>query len=438
MDFSGQRVTVLGLGRHGGGVAVARFLARRGARVTVTDLATEDQLAPSLTALSGVPLAEVLLSRHDERHLRQTDLVIVNPALQPDNPWVAMARESGVPLSSEMELSLQACPAPIALVTGSNGKSTTAALLAACVEAGGRRAWLAGNIERSLLDVVDRVAPDDLAVLEISSFQAYWLAATGRAAELAILTNLTPNHLDWHGGFAPYAAAKQRLFSGPRRAGRAVFAAADVAHTNWRSAAEGPVLAPWPDAQLPPLRMAGRHQRRNAARAAAAAAALDVPRADIEQALARFPGLPHRLEVLATHRGVTFVEDSQATTPEAATAALEAFASRAWLLVGGRDKGGIWDGFLHAAAVHARGIACYGEFGPILCQRLRARAPHLHASCHDRLEDAFAQVVARAAEGDVVALSPGCASLDQYIDYAHRAAAFRACVLRHQGPPPAE
>ena len=210
-ELAGRRVTVMGLGRHGGGVAASRYLAEQGATVTVTDLASESELAESVGELAGVPIARFHLNGHREEDFRDTDCVVVNPAVKPDNRLVQLARQAGARITSEMELFLEACRGHLIGVTGSNGKSTTAAMTAAILSASGRRTWLGGNIGRSLLADLPQIGPDDWAVVELSSFQLYWLSATVRMPEIAVVTNCTPNHLDWHPAWEHYVAAKQRL-----------------------------------------------------------------------------------------------------------------------------------------------------------------------------------------------------------------------------------
>ena len=286
----------MGLGRHGGGLAAARYLAEQGAVVTVTDLADAAALAESLSALADVPIAQFHLGGHRETDFIFPDLIVVNPAVRPDSPWVA-ARAASAQITSEIELFLAACPAPVIGVTGTAGKSTTASMIAAIIRAAGRPVWLGGNIGRSLLGELPRIGPDDRVVLELSSFQLHWLSEAARWPRWGVLTNFAPNHLDWHGSVERYRAAKQRLLD---------------------HAEDCPS---WDDCDLPPLSVPGRHNRANAALAAGAACAAGADRAAVERGLADFAALPHRLEFAAEIAGRTFYDDSKATTPEAAIAA---------------------------------------------------------------------------------------------------------------------
>ena len=197
MDYRGRRATIMGLGHFGGGAAAARWLARQGAIVTVTDLADENALADSLPLLADVPIAAVHLGGHREEDFRDADLVVVNPAVRPDSPWLHLARQSGAGSATELELFIENCPAPIIGVTGSNGKSTTAAMIASILKAAGRRTFLGGNIGGSLLDQLPQIGRDDWVVLEISSFQLWHFtpAATNAAHGRGYRLHAEPSRL---------------------------------------------------------------------------------------------------------------------------------------------------------------------------------------------------------------------------------------------------
>jgi UDP-N-acetylmuramoylalanine--D-glutamate ligase len=339
MSYGGRRVTIMGLGHFGGGAAAARWLARQGAVVTVTDLADDNTLADSLAELAGEAIADFHLGGHREEDFRRADLVVVNPAVRPDNRFLEIAGESGARLSSEIELFMEACPARIVGVTGSNGKSTTAGMTAAILAADGRRAWLGGNIGGSLLGQLDRMGPGDWVVLEISSFQLWHLAGDARMPEVAVVTGCSPNHLDWHGSYERYVAAKQRILSGQTPADLAVLNAHDAEVGSWCDLVRGRLLGLPNDDEIPPLCVRGEHNRVNAACAAAAAMGIGCDRAAIARGLGSFRPLPQRLERVAVVDGRTFYNDSAATTPEATVAALEALDAPVWLVAGGHDKG---------------------------------------------------------------------------------------------------
>ena len=435
MEVSGQRVTVMGLGRHGGGVGVARWLADQGAIVTVTDLADATGLADSLTELRGAPVARFQLGGHCDRDFREADLVVVNPAVRPGDRWVQLAASSGATITSEIELFMNHCRGRLLGVTGSNGKSTTAAMTAAMLEADGRRTWLGGNIGRCLLGELDVIGEQDWVVLELSSFQLQWLSPHARLPEAALVVNCTPNHLDWHGSWPAYVAAKQRLVAEQSSGGVAVLNDRDREASRWNSLVRGRLAKPWSDERIPPLAVPGAHNRANAASAAAAAEALGCSPIAIDRALREFRGLPHRLELIAEIADRKFYNDSMATTPESVIAAIDAFGPRAWFLVGGYDKGVEYEAMIVELAKGARGAAFYGAIRDKLVELMSRREGACEQIACATLPEALDWCWRRSQPGDAIVLSPGCASYDQFRDYRHRAATFvdaaRALAARY-------
>jgi len=434
MDVAGKRVTVMGLGRHGGGVAVSRWLAEAGAIVTISDRADAATLADSLSELEGVPIAALHLGEHHADDFRAAEVVVVNPAVKPDNELVQIARQAGATITSEIELFLERCPAVTIGVTGSNGKSTTAAMIAAILETDGRRTWLGGNIGRSLLPDLKSMTADDWAVLELSSFQLAWMSDRWPRLFIGVLTSFSPNHFDWHGTLAHYAASKFRLLSNVRRDGvvvadttdRAVSSLFDELDENGRVGMR--VVRPERREKLPMLRVPGDHNRRNAALAALAARCAGCDDAAIPRGLGGFTGLPHRLELVAKVAGREFYNDSMATTPESAAAALATYSGRVWLLAGGHDKGGDMELLGPALARHARGAAFFGAAREKLHSIAVEHAPRTPLHAIERMDEAFGWCMEQSRDGDVVVLSPACASYDQFRDYRHRGEHFAALV----------
>jgi UDP-N-acetylmuramoylalanine--D-glutamate ligase len=426
-NFQHRRVTIFGLGRHGGGVAAARFLARRGARVTISDGAPAESLAESLHALRGVPIEGFSLGGHRATDFDEAELVVVNPAVRPDNPWLRQIDELGIPRTTEIELFLDHCPAFVVAVTGSNGKSTTASMIHHLLQASGVRSWLGGNIGGSLLDELPQIRADDRVVLELSSFQLARIAGLARPIEVAVILNCTPNHLDWHGDFANYRHAKQRLLDLQSPSGKALLGDATVAA--WRPMVRGALLVPLHDHAIPPLKLDAPHQRFNAACAASAALAAGATEHSIA-ALQHFRGLPHRLQLVATYREIRFVDDSKSTTPDATRAALRAVAGPLWLLAGGDAKRADLAPLGADLVRYTAGVACFGAAGRTLWGVLRDVDAAFPCACHSTLAEALDWCWNRAARGDAIVLSPACASHDQYVDYVARAADFRAQVQR--------
>ncbi len=301
-------------------------------------------------------------------------------------------------------------------------------MIAAILEADGRRCWLGGNIGRSLLGELPRMTLDDSVVLELSSFQLAWLTDRCPLPQIAIVTNFSPNHLDWHGTVEHYAASKRRLLAGLPRDGAAVLDTADPTLCAWLSDVTCAVAPPISDEQLPELLVPGAHNRRNARLAAAAAGVAGCSDTAIRHGLRAFAGLPHRLEPLGVVAGREFFNDSMATTPESAAAALATFSGRAWLLAGGHDKGGDLDVLASAIARHGRGAAFYGAARDKLMTVAGEHAPATARHAAERLEEALNWCVEHSRAGEVIVLSPACASYDQYRDYRERGAHFAALV----------
>jgi len=429
--FAGKRCLVMGLGRHGGGVAVTRWLAERGAMVTVTDLASAETLEPAIEALSAVPIAHFRLGRHEESDFSNCDYLIVNPAVKPGNPLVELARRSGAHVTSEIELLLQACPARMIGVTGSNGKSTTVSMLAAMLRCQGYKTWLGGNIGVSLLPDLANMQPSDWAVLELSSFQLAHLNAEVRMPELALIINCTANHLDWHGGYEHYAWSKRRLLQTELHAKRiAVLNQKDPELARWAEHTPCEIWEPWPDCELPPLKIPGEHNRLNARCAAAAAAAAGCSRGAICTALSEFTGLPHRLQAAGLVFGRTFYNDSKSTTPEAATAALLTLDEPVWLLAGGFDKGLDFGPLADVIIQRARGAALFGQARHKLAAAIESRDSAFRLHVEEHLEPALRWCCERSAAGDAILLSPACSSHDQFAGFEQRGAAFLELISK--------
>ena len=464
----------MGLGHFGGGAAAARWLARQGAIVTVTDLADEHTLADALPLLADVPIAAVHLGGHREEDFREADLIVLNPAVRPNSPWLQIARSSGARLSTELELFIENCPARIIGVTGSNGKSTTAAMTAAILKAAGRRTFLGGNIGGSLLEQLPQIGPDDWVVLEISSFQLWHCSphtpCAGAANRIrhtpcadpahgvcgihvAIVTGCSPNHLDWHGTYADYVAAKQRILSGQTPDDFAVLNSLDAEVASWSHLVRGqmivpsgagipacqsgqtladknvcPTLSPLSLDDLPPLHVPGRHNQINAACAAAAALAVGCRREDVWRGLQGFRGLPQRLEWFAVVDGRRFYNDSTATTPESTIAALESLDLPIWLLAGGKSKGSDFGPLAAKIVGRARGAAFFGSARSDLLAQIATHAPSFPCAAVESLDEALAWCWSRSGPGEAILLSPACASTDQFLNFRWRGERFVALV----------
>lgn len=431
-DLRGKRVTVAGLGHFGGGVGAARWLASQGARVLVTDVQPAEALGDSLRQLEGLPI-EYRLGGHDERDFADADLVVASPAIPPTNRYLEAARKANVPVSSEVRLFLERCPSRRVLgVTGTKGKSTTAALLHLMLQSVGT-SWLGGNIGVSLLDALPRMGRDDFVVLELSSFMLHWLGVARWSPHVALVTMISADHLDWHGSVEAYVDAKRNIVRYQRSSDHAVLRGDDKVSRGLAADTPAEVLIYGKRAHLPealaPL-LPGKHNRINERGAWTAARIFGVYPDMAVEALKEFRGLPHRLELVHEGDGVRWINDSIATIPDAAIAASEAFASgRVIQIVGGKDKG-----------------LSFARMGAVLAERSKAvlvigaAAAKIVAACRDAvvrerraeilecgdLETAVATARRLAEPGDVVLLSTGCSSYDQFQNFEQRGERFAA------------
>ncbi len=444
VQLRGQKVTILGLGRHGGGVAAARYCAQAGAIVTVTDLTAEKLLAESLAQLHDVPIAKFTLGQHCDDGFRAADLVVVNPAVRPGNSFVEIARQAGTKISSEIELFLDACPARVIGVTGTVGKSTTAAMLAAILRTAGRRTWLGGNIGHSLLGDLPQMQPEDIVVLELSSFQLHWLSNEARWPHGAIVTNCSPNHLDWHGSWEHYVTSKQRLLQstlspGGRGQGDGagnvpfvVLNTRDREVGDWRTLTGQRCVSPWDFTKLPPLKLPGQHNRTNASCAAAAASECGVHEAIIDRSLADFAGLSHRLQLVAEIAGRRFYNDSKSTSHTATIAALKAMDRPIWLLLGGADAQADFTQLADNVGRLAQGAVVFGAVADKLQIAIRNCDPDFRCLRAATLQAALAACIEESKPGDTILLSPACPSTDQFRDFTHRGEEFTRLVRELQ------
>ncbi len=426
VDLMNKRMTVVGLGHFGGGVAVAKWLMGLGATVLVTDLATVETLADSVNELHGLPIT-FHFGGHDVADFVNTDLVVTSPAVKPSSKYLAAARDAGVAITTEIRLFVERCPAKIIAVTGTKGKSTATAMLGKMLEASGeRRVWVGGNIGKSLLADLGEIAADDMVVLELSSFMLAHLAEMNWSPHVALVTMLAVDHVDWHGSAEAYLEAKKVIVKFQQPGDFAVLGQG-VPHTReFAAATNGEVI--WFDTRGRKfdLRVPGEHNQFNAQGAFAAAKIFGVSWETAQEAMNEFAGLPHRLQLVHERAGVRYYNDSIATIPEAAVAALEAFEPRTVIqIVGGSDKGLAFDGMCNVLRDRAKAVLCIGTTGPKISQLLQSsgRGRTKVKVCND-LEIAMSEVKKMASQGDVVLLSTGCASYDQFQNFEQRGETF--------------
>jgi UDP-N-acetylmuramoylalanine--D-glutamate ligase len=428
-------VTVAGLGRFGGGIAVARWLVGQGAHVLVTDQAPAEKLADSVKQLEGLPI-DFRLGEHRDQDFSRADLVVASPAIPLTNPFLKSARAAGVPVTTEIRLFVERCPASIVGVTGTKGKSTTTAMLGEILK---RRftTWVGGNIGHSLLADLDKIDKSHLVVLELSSFMLEHLGATKWSPHVAVVTMVAADHLDWHGSREAYVGAKKNLVRFQSADDFAVLNEEEPGSWGLRTETRARVV-PFGTRDRRPLELVlpGKHNQSNAQAAFAAAYVLGVGRDDAEEALRSFPGLPHRLQLVHEHNGIRYFNDSIATIPEAAVAALDSFPSKRVIqIVGGYDKGLPLVAMCNALVELAKAVLCIGATGGTICEMMSASADTRAAAVYRCGDLATAMTMARkiAVPGDVVLLSPGCASYDQFLNFEKRGEAFTQLACEPAG-----
>lgn len=440
---------MLGLAREG--VDLARFLALSGARVTVTDQKPAEELGPRLGQLDGLDIQYALGNPPAEELLQSTDVLFASPGVPPSNPLIAGARERGVPTSSLVELFFQLCPGRIVGITGSAGKTTTTSLLGEMFRAAGRDVFIGGNIGKPLLGELDRISPESWVVMELSSFQLEFMR---QSPPVALVTNVTPNHLDRHPTMEAYWEAKGQILAHQDPRDWAVLNADDAWSRKFRPrgrmawfSLERPVegaylegdvlrLMASPLLRLHEIRVPGRHNVANVLAAAATAHVSGIERGAIADAALAFRGVPHRLQEVGQYGGVRFVNDSIATAPERSTAGLRAFQEPVVLIAGGADKNfsdQAMRAWAHVMVERCRHVVLLGRMAPKVRAALAAVAPG-YSAVHDAssMAEAVRAAAAAARTGDIVLLSPGGTSYDMYRDFEERGDDFSRCVQEHR------
>ncbi len=429
---------VVGLGKTG--LSVVRHLRARGAHVTVTD---NRSTPPELAGLRALDASvTVSLGHFDESLLAGCGLVVVSPGVATNGPFFNAARRQGVPVVGDIELFAADAHAPIAGISGTNGKSTVTTLLGHIAARAGRRVRVGGNLGEPALDLLDPSA--ELYVLELSSYQLDTTTALPLAA--GVILNISPDHLDRYGSVAAYAASKARLFmdcatqiinaddpllqSLPATPGRresfslradsgARYRLQQHNGADWLVAGDEPLLA------TAKMKLAGRHNAANALACIALADALQLPRGATLDELRDFGGLPHRTQWVAERRGVRYIDDSKGTNVGATLAAVGGLPGPLIVIAGGDGKGQDFAPLAPAFRDKVRQVVLIGRDARLLGRALAGVCPQSYAGT---LPEAVEAAAAAATAGDTVLLSPACASLDMFRDYAHRGEVFAAAA----------
>jgi UDP-N-acetylmuramoylalanine--D-glutamate ligase len=461
MNLNQKNVLVVGLGMTG--LASARFLHHRGAAVTVTDMAPEEGRAASVLELHQLGI-RTELGGHCRETFESSDLIVLSPGVPHTHDFLSGARQKGTPVIGEIELASRFVREPIIAITGTNGKTTTTSLLASMLVQCGKRVFVGGNIGNPLIGYVDREEKVDWVVLEISSFQLDTIETF--RPDIGILLNITADHLDRYADMAGYAASKGRIFQNQSCEDIAIINGADpwalsetsrIHSRKWvfngsSTLEEGARIrgndltfaftscphrkASFPCVQpalssvklnLGESRLYGKHNRENICAAVMAAFAAGGNVQDIQIALNQFKGLSHRIEFVETLNGVTYVDDSKATNVDAVYRALDSFQDPVVLIMGGRDKGGDYRILEEKIKNHVKHLILLGEASPIIAKALGDLVPTERVFS---MREAVIKSHRVASSGDVVLLSPACASFDMFVSYVHRGDVFQSEVKK--------
>ena len=446
----------MGLGLFGGGLGVTRFLVREGARVTVTDLRSEEDLRESVEPLKGLPVS-LKLGGHDEADFLAADLIVANPAVPRHSEYLSLAERAGVPVTTEINLFFERCRGRIMGITGTSGKTTTTLLAGEILRKAYPETRVGGNLGRPLIEEVDGIPADAPVVLELSSFQLDRLSDLGRSPNLAVVTNFAPNHLDVHESLGAYKKAKQGILLHQRGDDKAVLNADDPEVWSWAGLCAGQVYGFSVDGEVErgaflqdskifgrkgertttvcpagDLVLPGRHNTANALAATAAVQAWGVGEWPIAHVLRTFRGARHRLELVAEVNGVRYINDSIATTPDRTVAALDAFANPILLIAGGYDKGLSYEDLIPAVVSKVRHLFLLGPTADRITSAMEKRGADIHVHLSADLSEAVQQSACLARPGEIVLLSPASASYDAFRNFEERGDHFVTLVKQLQ------
>jgi len=444
MELNGKRVLVVGLGKSG--VASATFLHSRGARVSVSDAKSPEQLRQEIPVLLDAGIT-VETGQHGERTFREQDLIVISPGVPFDMPQLARARERGIPIIGEVELAARFLKGNIVAVTGSNGKTTTTTLAGDVIAASGRDTLVGGNIGTPAISFVDTATEQTWIVLEISSFQLETVETF--CPKIAAVLNVTPDHLDRHHSFDNYVAAKARIFENQAAADFAVLNADDATCVSMATAIKSRVYwfsrlrevergafvrgkeVVWRDGNrdqdiLPvtDISLKGAHNLENVLAAVSIGMLVKAEPSAIRRAVAEFKAVEHRLEYIGSVRGVEYYNDSKATNVDATIKAIESFPGRLHLILGGKDKGSDYTVLNELLSRRAKRVYTIGSAAAKIEGQIRG-VEVLHC---ETLDNAVKRATEAAEPGDVVLLAPACASFDQFESYEHRGRVFKELV----------
>ena len=452
MELKGKKVLVVGLGKSG--LAAALFLRRRGAQVTVSDVRSAEALAQDIPALLEEGIM-VEAGGHGLLTFRRQDLIVVSPGVPLNTPELAQVKSFGLPVIGELELAARFLKGKILAITGSNGKTTTTTLVGEILLKAGLTALVGGNIGVPVIALIDESTDDTWSVLEVSSFQ---LESTVQFhPKIAVILNITPDHLDRHGSFENYARAKERIFAAQDEHDYVVLNADNARAAEAASRAKAQVYlfsieheverGAWLDdgfvvyragkdehiervVPLTGIPLKGAHNVENVLAAVCASRLAGASAESIREAVQNFQAVEHRLEFVATVNGVDFYNDSKATNVDATMKAVASFQSGIHLIMGGKDKGSDYTQLAQLLRARVRAVYTIGSAAAKIESQLRGMVSIL--SC-ETLDNAVSAAASAAHPGDVVLLAPACSSFDQFESYEHRGRVFKELVAERRG-----
>jgi len=454
-NWQGKRVLIIGAARQG--LALSRYLASKKAIITLNDKRTSDQLGNSINDLAKLEF-EIVLGDHPLSLLEKVDVVCLSGGIPLELPIVKKAIESGITLTNDSQIFMEEVKAPVIGITGSAGKTTTTTLVGRIAQdavASPHKAWIGGNIGLPLVEYLDEIQREDLVILELSSFQLEQMTIS---PHIAAVLNITPNHLDRHGTMEVYTAAKSNILKYQRETDVVVLNREDAGSWALQPMTQASLISfglrPIPDygnssyvengavyvrknevttkvLDLNEITLRGQHNLMNVLAAVAISSAAGFSVQSMRSGIVGFAGVEHRLEIVRELRGVTWVNDSKATTPQGTMAAIESFIEPIVLLLGGRDKHLPWDAL--ASRVHQRvsHVILFGEAAGLIGEKLGTA---LNGETLKTVKDAGSLLDAMriaseiAVSGDVVILSPGCTSYDAFKDFEERGNYFKKWV----------
>jgi UDP-N-acetylmuramoylalanine--D-glutamate ligase len=444
MNLTGKKIVIIGMGKTG--IATARFLGKQGAKVIVTDEQPIDKWGKEFAQIAAEKWLEI--GDYNTRILTGACIVVPSPGVPPGNDLLVEAQKKNIPVISEIEMAYRFLKVPIIAVTGTNGKTTTTTLLGEILKYSGKKTFVGGNIGNPLIEYVEGSQKDDFIVAEISSFQLQWIEKFRPL--IALLLNITCDHINYHGSFAEYRRIKTRVFANQTKADFGILNAADpeqeemdriinaqvIKFSSKRVLQKGIFIKknnivlriPGANEEQYPLSMInlpGLHNAENVMAAIIAARLCGCSQENIIAAVAAFRGLPHRIEFVGEKNSIKFYDDSKGTNVGSVVRALETFARPVILLLGGRDKDGDFETLKPLLAAKAKKVILFGEARDRIAKLIDKDMPALKKA---KLREAIESAYENAQPGDIILLSPGCASFDEFANYKERGNFFKDVV----------